>query len=98
MSVSIKPGVHALISTLYVTSLGASQRLPSLTDQELIALDDCLVTVTQSLGKCEALLRTPIPLGYTRYSVRFLCLCHRLIVHCILVTTCFLEQQRDEVA
>ena len=53
-------------------SLGAAQRLPSLTDQELIAIDESLATVTEDLGRCESLLRTPIPLGYTRYSVRFL--------------------------
>jgi len=53
-------------------SAGASQRLPSLTDQELIAFDESLATVTEDLGKCEALLRTPIPLGYTRSIVRFL--------------------------
>ena len=53
-------------------SLGVSQRLPSLTDQERIALDDELAVVTCALAKCEKMLRTPIPLGYTRYSVRFL--------------------------
>jgi hypothetical protein len=53
-------------------SLGMSQRLPSLTDQERIAVDDELDRITCSLAKCEKLLRTPIPLGYTRYSVRFL--------------------------
>jgi predicted membrane chloride channel (bestrophin family) len=102
-------------------SIGASQRLPSLTDQELVAFDESLSTVsaslgirplqigsisrldprplsyracgaagpsvpsthllihtfsshqvTDALGTCEAFLRTPIPLGYTRYSVRFL--------------------------
>ena len=53
-------------------SLGVRQRLPSLTDQEYIAVDDCLASITTNLGKCERLLRTPIPLGYTRYSVRFL--------------------------
>ena len=52
--------------------MGASRRLPSLTDQELIAFDESLATVTNNLGKCESFLRTPIPLGYTRYSVRFL--------------------------
>ena len=53
-------------------ALQASQRLPSLTDQEHIALDDCFSSVTCALAKCERLLRTPIPLGYTRYSVRFI--------------------------
>eukprot|EP00908_Phaeocystis_cordata_P018151 Transcript_29547.p1 GENE.Transcript_29547~~Transcript_29547.p1 ORF type:complete len:490 (-),score=158.35 Transcript_29547:57-1481(-) len=53
-------------------TLGASQRLPGLTDQERIALDDLLVTVSADLAKCEKLISTPIPLGYTRSSVRFL--------------------------
>ena len=53
-------------------SLGSSQRLPSLTDQEQIAFDESLAAVTSALGKSESFLRTPIPLGYTRYSVRFL--------------------------
>lgn len=57
---------------LAALSLGVSRRLPSLSDQERIALDDGLSTVTCALAKCEKLLRTPIPLGYTRYSVRFL--------------------------
>ena len=34
--------------------------------------DESLAGVTSALGKCESFLRTPIPLGYTRYSVRFL--------------------------
>lgn len=38
----------------------------------MIAIDSQLTGVTNSLGVCEKLLRTPIPLGYTRYSVRFL--------------------------
>ena len=57
---------------LTAISLGVAQRLPSLTDQERIGLDDELTTVTCALAKCEKMLRTPIPLGYTRYSVRFL--------------------------
>jgi predicted membrane chloride channel (bestrophin family) len=39
---------------------------------ERIAVDSQILALTQSLGICEKLLRTPIPLGYTRYSVRFL--------------------------
>jgi predicted membrane chloride channel (bestrophin family) len=53
-------------------SLGVSRRLPSLTDQEEVAIDEELGKLTDALGKCEKLLRAPIPLGYTRYSVRFL--------------------------
>ena len=40
--------------------------------QERIALDDLLVTVAADLAKCEKLISTPIPLGYTRSSVRAL--------------------------
>lgn len=57
---------------LTALSLGASRRLASLSDQERIALDDELTAVTCNLAKCEKMLRTPIPLGYTRYTVRFL--------------------------
>jgi predicted membrane chloride channel (bestrophin family) len=53
-------------------ALGVSQRLPSLTDQEKIAIDDGLVGVSNSLAVCDKLLSTPIPLGYTRSTVRFL--------------------------
>jgi len=53
-------------------ALGATQRLPSLTDQENIAIDDCFAELTTNLANCEKILRTPIPLGYTRYAVRFL--------------------------
>jgi len=57
---------------LSALTLGVSQRLSPLTDQEQIALDDCLSSVSTSLAKCEEILATPIPLGYTRSSVRFL--------------------------
>jgi len=53
-------------------SLGITTRLPSLDFQQSTLLESQLGDVTSSLGKCEAMLRTPIPLGYTRYSVRFL--------------------------
>ena len=52
-------------------SLGACRRLPSLTDQEQVSIDEEFGVITKALGECETLLRTPIPLGYTRYSVRF---------------------------
>eukprot|EP00966_Prymnesium_polylepis_P189689 4395199-Prymnesium_polylepis.1 len=57
---------------LTAISLGTAVRLKAFTDQERIAIDDSLHAVTVSLGKSESLLRTPIPLGYTRSSVRFL--------------------------
>jgi putative membrane protein len=87
---------------LTAIALGVSTRLPTLSDQERVAVDDELAVVTSSLAKCEKcaaphsktgggchgrvvpllsrvvesrmsrLLRTPIPLGYTRYAVRFL--------------------------
>eukprot|EP00580_Thalassiosira_gravida_P008313 CAMPEP_0201631984 /NCGR_PEP_ID=MMETSP0493-20130528/5768_1 /ASSEMBLY_ACC=CAM_ASM_000838 /TAXON_ID=420259 /ORGANISM="Thalassiosira gravida, Strain GMp14c1" /LENGTH=469 /DNA_ID=CAMNT_0048103415 /DNA_START=299 /DNA_END=1708 /DNA_ORIENTATION=- len=53
-------------------SLGVTRRLPSLDFQQSTFLESQLGDVISSLGKCEAMLRTPIPLGYTRYSVRFL--------------------------
>jgi predicted membrane chloride channel (bestrophin family) len=53
-------------------ALGVSKRLPSLTDQEKIAIDDGLVGVSTNLASCEKLITTPIPLGYTRSTVRFL--------------------------
>eukprot|EP00966_Prymnesium_polylepis_P177607 4113245-Prymnesium_polylepis.1 len=57
---------------LEALSVAASMRLPSLTDQERIAFDESLASATNDLGKCESFLRTPIPLGYTRYIVRSL--------------------------
>ena len=63
------PSPYLWISAI---TMGISQRLPGLTDQERIALDDLLVTVSADLAKCEKLISTPIPLGYTRSSVRFL--------------------------
>ena len=53
-------------------SLGVRQRMPSLDVSERAAMEAELSQVISSLGTCEKLLRTPIPLGYTRYSVRFL--------------------------
>ena len=48
---------------LNAITLGCAQRLPGLTDQERIALDDCLMTVSTDLSKCEKIISTPIPLG-----------------------------------
>ena len=53
-------------------ALGVAQRVPSLTDQERIAIDDGLASVSTYLASCEKLISTPIPLGYTRATVRFL--------------------------
>ena len=44
-------------------SLGVSCRLPSLTDQEEVSIDEEFGKITSALGKCEKLLRAPIPLG-----------------------------------
>ena len=52
--------------------LGATKRLPSLTDQERVGLEDELGDVASNLGQCERLLRQPIPLGYERSTIRFL--------------------------
>ena len=52
--------------------LGATKRLPSLTDQERVGLEDELGDVASNLGQCERILRQPIPLGYERSTVRFL--------------------------
>ena len=57
---------------LTALSLGAARRLPSFTDQELVALDESLDVLNCNLAQCEDLLRTPIPLGYTRSAIRFL--------------------------
>ena len=73
---------------LEALSMGAAQRLPSLTDQELIAYDESLAEVTGALGKCESFLRTPIPLGYTRYSVRFLWVWLTLLPFALTRTFC----------
>jgi len=66
--------VDAITPYLALTalSLGAAQRLPSFTDQELVAFDESLDTINCNLAQCEDLLRTPIPLGYTRSAIRFL--------------------------
>jgi len=52
--------------------IGATKRLPSLTDQERVGLEDELGDVASNLGQCERILRQPIPLGYERSTVRFL--------------------------
>ena len=65
----VRPTPYLCLSAI---ALGTSRRLHRLTDQERIALDDCLASVSTNLAKCEKILSTPIPLGYTRSSVRFL--------------------------
>ena len=67
---------------------GPDRRLPGLTDQEQIALDDALASVSTSLAKCEEILATPIPLGYTRYSVRFLWVWLTLLPFALTRTFC----------
>ena len=57
---------------LEAIALGATKRLPSLTDQERVGLEDELGDVASNLGQCERILRQPIPLGYKRYTIRFL--------------------------
>ncbi|KAL1512201.1 hypothetical protein AB1Y20_005465 [Prymnesium parvum] len=57
---------------LTALSFEVNHRLPSLEVNQRIAIDAQLTSLTKALGTCEKLLRTPIPLGYTRYSVRFL--------------------------
>lgn len=54
-------------------TIGMARRLPSLDPQEATQIESQFESVVSSVGTCEKLLRTPIPLGYTRYSVRFLC-------------------------
>ena len=53
-------------------SLALARRLPSMKPDIRLSIESELSNLTLSLGACEQLLRTPIPLGYTRYSVRFL--------------------------
>lgn len=53
-------------------SLAMARRLPGMDGEERLAVEESVSRITLSLGTCEQLLRTPIPLGYTRYSVRFL--------------------------
>jgi len=58
-----------LINTV---SMGIFSRMPSLDPQESVMMEEQFAEIILSLGTCEKLIRTPIPLGYTRYSVRFL--------------------------
>lgn len=53
-------------------SLGITRRLPSFDFQESTLIESQFGDIVCSVSKCEKMLRTPIPLGYTRYSVRFL--------------------------
>lgn len=59
-------------SGIAAVSLGMNRRLPSLDFQESTLLESQLSDVLSAVGRCEMMLRTPLPLGYTRYSVRFL--------------------------
>lgn len=46
-------------------------RIPSLDPQEATLIEEQFTEIISSVGTCEKILRTPIPLGYTRYAVRF---------------------------
>lgn len=59
-------------SLFTLLSLAISTRLPSLDENHHLLLETELSALTSAVCTCEQLLRTPIPLGYTRYSVRFL--------------------------
>ena len=48
-----------------IAGSGASDILKTKMDDNLTAMEDCV-------GGCERLLRTPIPLPYTRHTTRFL--------------------------
>ena len=53
-------------------SLGITRRLPSFDFQESTLIESQFGDIICSLSRCEMMQRTPIPLGYTRYSIRFL--------------------------
>jgi len=57
-----------LINTV---TMGIFSRMPSLDPQESVMVEEQFSQISSSLGTCEKLIRTPIPLGYTRYAVRF---------------------------
>lgn len=81
------------LPTPWVTLAAFSRRirrdLPSLEVNERIAVDSQLSEVTAALGVCEKILRTPIPLGYTRYTIRFLFLWLALLPFALV--RCFSE-------
>jgi putative membrane protein len=88
----VELGVLTPYHGVELLSLGMRRRLPSLTDQEFIAMEDTLSSITQNLGQCERLLRTPIPLGYTRYSVRFLWIWLTLLPFALTRTFCGFQE------
>eukprot|EP00419_Tripos_fusus_P006335 CAMPEP_0172680292 /NCGR_PEP_ID=MMETSP1074-20121228/16665_1 /TAXON_ID=2916 /ORGANISM="Ceratium fusus, Strain PA161109" /LENGTH=440 /DNA_ID=CAMNT_0013498601 /DNA_START=1 /DNA_END=1320 /DNA_ORIENTATION=- len=47
-------------------------KVPNLNEQQRQGLDFLLVDVTAALTTCDRIIRMPIPLGYTRSTVRFL--------------------------
>jgi len=59
-------------AAMTMISRNIARDLPSLGEQERIAIDSQFTEITKQLSTCERILRTPIPLGYTRYTVRFL--------------------------
>jgi len=54
-----------------IITLGMMTRIPSLDPQEATLIEEQFTEIISSVGTCEKILRTPIPLGYTRYAVRF---------------------------
>merc|ERR1712129_294251 len=47
-------------------------KVPNLNEQQRQGLDFLLMDVTAALATCDRIIRMPIPLGYTRSTVRFL--------------------------
>eukprot|EP00929_Paragymnodinium_shiwhaense_P009586 TRINITY_DN11379_c0_g1_i1.p1 TRINITY_DN11379_c0_g1~~TRINITY_DN11379_c0_g1_i1.p1 ORF type:complete len:477 (+),score=15.03 TRINITY_DN11379_c0_g1_i1:125-1555(+) len=70
-------------------------RLPRLNEQQRQGLDAIQWEVTGEVTRCERLLRSPIPLGYTRSTVRFLWLWLALLP-CAL-TQKFQELQQNDL-
>ena len=79
---------------LEAIALGATKRLPSLTDQERVGLEEQLGAVASNLAQCEQILRQPIPMGYKRYTIRFLWL-WLLLLPFALVPSFFVDATRD---
>eukprot|EP00929_Paragymnodinium_shiwhaense_P039221 TRINITY_DN20629_c0_g1_i1.p1 TRINITY_DN20629_c0_g1~~TRINITY_DN20629_c0_g1_i1.p1 ORF type:complete len:466 (-),score=35.17 TRINITY_DN20629_c0_g1_i1:33-1430(-) len=61
-------------------------KIPRLNEQQRQGLDAILWEVTELVTKCERLLRSPIPLGYTRSTIRFLWLWLALLPFALIPT------------
>eukprot|EP00929_Paragymnodinium_shiwhaense_P007729 TRINITY_DN111642_c0_g1_i1.p1 TRINITY_DN111642_c0_g1~~TRINITY_DN111642_c0_g1_i1.p1 ORF type:complete len:468 (+),score=53.32 TRINITY_DN111642_c0_g1_i1:95-1498(+) len=61
-------------------------RIPRLNEQQRQEIDSVLWDITEQLTKCELLLRCPIPLGYTRSTIRFLWLWLTLLPFALIRT------------